>query len=222
MEGTAEDESTCGMISFSARHLFKVVKEMNGKGWVCDIAASFLEIHNEDLHDLLSKDSENDKKLEIKHDKKLRKTWVANITSVQLDNHEHVTRLIKHTSENRSSERSAQSHRIFQFHVVGKNSNNRKSIEGHLSLINLAGSERDNCTKETSKKDAVSINSNLVCLSNVITALANHENNVPFHSSKLTYLLQNSLGGNAKALMFATVSPCEEDLKESLKYVILF
>jgi len=176
----------------------------------------FLEIHNDDLHDLLSNDSENDKKLEIKHDEKLRKTWVANVTSVKLDNHEHVTRLIKRASENRSSERSAQSHTIFQFHVMGKNSKNRESIEGHLSLIDLAGSERDNSTKDTSKKDAVSINSNLVCLSNVITALANHEKTVPFRSSKLTYLLQNSLGGNAKVSMFATVSPCEEDLKESL------
>jgi len=90
---------------------------------------------------------------------------------------------------------------------------------GLLNLVDLSGSER--FEQSTANGDTKTITKSLTALTDVICALANKDTQIPYKSSKLTHLLQNSLGGNSKTLMLVNLSPVEKDLNEtlsSLKY----
>jgi kinesin family protein C1 len=213
--GTLDNPASYGIILQSACYIFEVIETLKTE-WAHQITISHLEIHNEILCDLLSTQPEDDKILEIKQDEKLRKTWVANLTTVKVHNTESVASLLRNEKcLNRTD--TSRSHFVFQFHIVGKSLKTQETHEGYLNLISLASSDRDSGTMTNdTKKDAIHINSDLFCLNNVLVALVNHEKNVPYRSSKLTHLLQYSLGGNGKASLLATLSPSEQDFKETI------
>lgn len=89
--------------------------------------------------------------------------------------------------------------------------NTKKSTTGKLSLVDLAGSERADKTGASAErlKEAQNINKSLSALGNVIAALSEGEKFVPYRDNKLTQLMQDSLGGNAKTLMFVNFSPAD-------------
>ncbi len=91
---------------------------------------------------------------------------------------------------------------------------------GFLNFIDLAGSERlgssGSLRDKTLLQEAQSINYSLSCLSNVISALRSKKSHVPFRDSKLTFLLQGSLGGESKTVMIANLSPEAESMPESI------
>lgn len=121
---------------------------------------------------------------------------------------------------------------MFTLRIVGENGVTGEKIDGLLNLIDLAGSERLSQSGSTGDrlKETQAINKSLSSLGDVIAALAAKEAHVPFRNSKLTYLLQNSLGtqsngyycfmcnigGNCKTLMFVNVSPSVGSLQETL------
>ncbi|KAJ3025919.1 UNVERIFIED_CONTAM: hypothetical protein HDU68_006504 [Siphonaria sp. JEL0065] len=117
-----------------------------------------------------------------------------------------------------SNEHSSRSHSVFTLRLTGHNSLTEESCEGVLNLIDLAGSERLSSSGSTGDrlKETQAINKSLSSLGDVIYALGNKEQHVPYRNSKLTYLLQNSLGGNSKTLMFVNVSPNAASMSESL------
>lgn len=92
------------------------------------------------------------------------------------------------------------------------------AVTSKFHLVDLAGSERVNKTKATGErfKEGVKINQGLLCLGNVISALGTGQKTVSFRESKLTRLLQGSLGGNSVTLMIACVSPADYNLDETL------
>ncbi|PHT96910.1 Kinesin KP1 [Capsicum chinense] len=113
--------------------------------------------------------------------------------------------------------RSSRSYSVLTVHVHGEDTSGN-IIHSCLHLVDLAGSERVDKSEVTGDglKEAQHINKSLSCLGDVITALAQKNSHIPYRNSKLTLLLQNSLGGHAKTLMFAHVSPEGDSFGETI------
>jgi len=216
-----------GMIPQAVHQIYSVAESLRKKGWTYSMEGSFLEIYNENINDLLGKPEEMDKKKhEIKHDTQRGKTTVTDLTTVNLDSSATVAHLLDRASGNRSvattkaNERSSRSHAVFILKLAGCNTATGERSEGVLNLIDLAGSERLVHSQSTGDRlrETQAINKSLSCLGDVIYALGNAKEggHVPYRNSKLTYLLQYSLGGNSKTLMFVNVSPLKQHLSETL------
>jgi hypothetical protein len=101
--------------------------------------------------------------------------------------------------------------------VSSFNFSTKKTAVGKLSLVDLAGSERVGKTGATKDrlKEAQSINKSLSALGDVISALSTNQKFIPYRNNKLTMLMQDSLGGNAKTLMFVNISPADYNVDET-------
>ncbi|OIR58820.1 MAG: kinesin-like protein [Amphiamblys sp. WSBS2006] len=210
-----------GMIPRAVHQLFLAAEQAAVRGWAFEIEASFLEIYNESIRDLLS-NSNTEEKHEIKHAG--GNTAVTNLTTAAVGAYPDVIALLAGAARKRSfaatlcNERSSRSHTVFTLKVVGENKETTEKTAGVLNLIDLAGSERLSQSGSVGErlKETQAINKSLSSLGDVISALYSKEGHVPYRNSKLTYLLQNSLGGNSKTLMFANISPEISDMNESL------
>eukprot|EP01080_Neovahlkampfia_damariscottae_P004574 gene4574-7958_t len=210
-----------GMIPRSVEQIFKTAEYMATQGWKYKIVASFLEIYNENIQDLLRKKNSN-LKYDIRHDS--GNTSVTGLEYYEVNEPNEVFSLLKRATKNRSvgstdaNERSSRSHSVFSLQITGVNESSDLKTFGVLNLIDLAGSERLKESKATGDrlKETQNINSSLSCLGDVISALAAKEKHIPFRNSKLTYLLQNYLGEDSKTLMFVNISPKQESLQETL------
>jgi len=228
MEGNTADHSTQGMIPRALEQVFRTSQDLKDKGWQYTMEASFLEIYNETIKDLLGSGDVN-----VKHEIKLVnpnntgsacEVMVTNVKTVIVTSETQVYSLLEKATQNRAvaatqcNERSSRSHSVFRLKLVGENQMTGEKCQGTLNLIDLAGSERlsQSCSTGERLRETKSINKSLSNLGNVIMALANKEQHIPYRNSKLTFLLQNSLGGNSKSLMFVNISPKEESLQESL------
>ncbi|CAI8613940.1 unnamed protein product [Vicia faba] len=196
-----------------------------------DIYVQMVEIYNEQVRDLLAEDKTENKyplpytyyySLEIRscNDDGLslpdaRMLSVKSTTDVMtLMKFGEVNRAVSSTAINN---RSSRSHSVLTVHINGKDITGN-SIRSCLHLIDLAGSERVDKSEVTGDrlKEAQYINKSLSCLGDVITALAQKNSHIPYRNSKLTLLLQDSLGGHAKTLMFAHMSPETDSFGETV------
>ncbi|KAJ3389382.1 kinesin-like nuclear fusion protein [Entophlyctis sp. JEL0112] len=219
-----------GMIPRAVTQIFDTAAALRDKGWTYSFEAWFIEIYNETIRDLLVgatggsvRVTGGKEKYEIRH--VAGKTVVTDVTVVPVTNGKEVTTILKRASSNRavaatnSNEHSSRSHSVFTLRLMGHNSITDESCEGVLNLIDLAGSERLSVSGSVGErlKETQAINKSLSALGDVIYALANKDQqHVPYRNSKLTYLLQNSLGGNSKTLMFVNVSPNPASFNETL------
>ncbi|KAK4211025.1 P-loop containing nucleoside triphosphate hydrolase protein [Rhypophila decipiens] len=216
--------STDGMIPRATHMIYDTITKLKEKSWTYTMEGSFVEVYNEDLNDLLTPAGEGKKKLEIRHDDAKKQTTVLNCKTVALDSADKVEMMLKQAQNNRSvaatkaNERSSRSHSVFILKLVGENSATQERCEGTLNLVDLAGSERLKHSQAEGgrMKETQNINKSLACLGDVIEALGRGSAHIPYRNSKLTHLLQYSLGGNSKTLMFVMVSPLEAHLKETL------
>lgn len=231
MEG-GDDEDTKGMIPRSVEKIFEVKQDMETQGWKYEVSVQFVEIYNEKVRDLLSPaDNQN---LEIKFDQKDNDTRVVGAQVKIVRGPSEVRNLLKLAQKNRvvgrtdSNESSSRSHSVFTLKINGKMGGNTDGSSaqetlGVLNLVDLAGSERVKKSNSQGKTliEASHINSSLFFLRSVIASLSKGEK-VNYRDSKLTQLLQGSLGnGNSKTLMFANISPTQDNLHDT-KFCLQF
>lgn len=239
MEGELDPPERAGLIKRAVDRIFGSIPLMSNKGWGYTITASFVEIYNENLRDLLvgGDGSIQNSKLEIKildarTKKEARKNgvgqvadvFVPNLTAVSVTSASEVKRLLQTANRNRTvaatkcNEFSSRSHSVFRLQLVGCNAVLKQTSQATINLVDLAGSERlDQSQAEGERmRETQCINKSLSCLRTVITSLQKKDSHVPFRDSKLTHLLQSSLGGNCKTLMIVNISPLQDHFSESL------
>jgi len=224
-----------GIIPRSVSKILDQARAMNKQKWNFTLTASFLEIYNEKLNDLLTSmqpSSENmNKKLSIKRDRE-GKSFVDGLTKIPIDvcdaltGMEQLEALMGVAARSRSvastkmNSQSSRSHSVFVLHLNGYNDDSGAIVSGALNLCDLAGSERlDRSGAGTDAKrlkETQSINKSLSCLGDVFNALATGASHIPYRNSKLTYLLQDCLSGDGKALMFVNLSPTTASCGESV------
>ncbi|KAL9691694.1 hypothetical protein QQ045_012120 [Rhodiola kirilowii] len=220
MEGTPENR---GVNYRTLEELFRLSKERHGI-MSYELYVSMLEVYNEKIRDLLVENStEPTKKLEIKQTAEGTQD-VPGLLEAHVCSTDEVWELLKTGSRARSvgstnaNELSSRSHCLLRVTIKGENLVNGQRTKSHLWLVDLAGSERVGKIEVEGErlKESQFINKSLSALGDVISALASKTPHVPYRNSKLTHLLQSSLGGHCKTLMFVQVSPTATDLGETL------
>jgi hypothetical protein len=174
---------------------------------------------------LLGKDHKS--KLDVKEDKE-KGIFVKGLTSVIVKSIPEIEKTMIAGSKNRKTgetsmnKDSSRSHSIFTIYIEtaedGEDGNTKFRV-GKLNLVDLAGSEKQSKTNATGDrlKEAQKINLSLSALGNVISALVDgRSTHIPYRDSKLTRLLQDSLGGNTKTVMIAAISPADYNYDETL------
>ncbi|KAF5454378.1 hypothetical protein F2P56_024049 [Juglans regia] len=218
MEGTEQNR---GVNYRTLEHLFNIAKERS-ETFTYSIAVSVLEVYNEQIRDLLAT-SPASKKLEIKQAPE-GFLHVPGIVEAKVDNIREVWSVLhagsnaRAVGSNNVNEHSSRSHCMLCIMVKAKNLVNGECTKSKLWLVDLAGSERLSKTDVQGErlKEAQNINRSLSALGDVISALATKSSHIPYRNSKLTHLLQDSLGGDSKTLMFVQISPSDKDLGETL------
>ncbi|KAJ0079241.1 hypothetical protein Patl1_22637 [Pistacia atlantica] len=220
MEGTPENR---GVNYRTLEELFHISKDRTGV-MRYELFVSMLEVYNEKIRDLLVENSNQpSKKLEIKHAAEGTQE-VPGLTEARVYTTEEVWELLKSGAKARSvgstnaNELSSRSHCLLRVTVKGENLINGHKTKSHLWLVDLAGSERVGKIEVEGErlKESQFINKSLSALGDVISALASKSGHVPYRNSKLTHMLQSSLGGDCKTLMFVQISPNSGDLGETL------
>ena len=229
MEGASGDK-TKGIIPNAFDHVFRAIETSEDKKFL--VRASFLEIYNEEVRDLLAKNSTN--KLELKENVDTG-VYVKNLTSFVVKGVSEICNVLAVGKKNRTvgttlmNRDSSRSHSIFTIVIecsetVNAESGDSKIRVGKLNLVDLAGSERQSKTGATGErlKEATKINLSLSALGNVISALVDgRSGHIPYRDSKLTRLLQDSLGGNTKTVMVANIGPADynyDEIMSTLRY----
>ena len=217
-----------GIIQRTIQDIFNFIETTSDENTKFIIRCSFLQIYNENISDLLKSDKKN---LQIREDKK-KGIYVDLLSEWAVRSPLDLYALLRRgggtrtTSATYMNDVSSRSHAVFQITVEQMTTDielkdNKAQIKvGKLNLVDLAGSERIRITGTRGQQleESKKINKSLSCLGNVINALTDKKgkNYIPYRDSKLTRLLQDSLGGNCKTTMIATISPSEDAFSESL------
>ena len=215
------DNTMFGVAPRAVIELFEIQKRLKGKIEV-KIRYSMLELYRDHLEDLLLGNNARTK-LTIKKDPR-GIVYVQNLTTEEVTCSDDVEKLMRrghrqrHTAATLMNSESSRSHLLMTFNIDCVNLNTKISTVGKLTLVDLAGSERvgKSGTSGVSQAEGTAINKSLTALGDVIAALTTGSKHIPYRNHPLTMLMSDSLGGNAKTLMFVNISPLVDNVDESL------
>ena len=218
-----------GIVPITCDELFKKV-EKGDSATKYEVWYSMLEIYNEQVRDLLTKDNPKGG-LQVKQNPKLGLFYVKDQKRVAVGSYDEINRRMEEGTKNRTvastqmNATSSRAHTVIKitFNQITKIDGQERKKESEMNLVDLAGSERADSTGATGDrlKEGANINKSLSALGNVISALADLSMGkkkvmVPYRDSVLTKLLRNALGGNSKTIMIAALSPADINYDETL------
>ncbi|KAH7970452.1 hypothetical protein HPB49_007469 [Dermacentor silvarum] len=227
MQGTPRVPQQKGIIPRSFEHVFEAIAAADSSKYL--VHASYLEIYNEDVRDLLAEDTR--KRLDLKEHPD-KGVYVPGLSLVPVHDVASCESVMERGWGNRSvgatlmNADSSRSHSIFTIHLEQMELNARNNIRtGKLNLVDLAGSERQTKTGSTANVNKKSWKHRVDDALNHTIAPKGREHatrvntgskHIPYRDSKLTRLLQDSLGGNTRTLMLACISPADVNYDETL------
>ncbi|KAI4891435.1 hypothetical protein NFI96_022124, partial [Prochilodus magdalenae] len=222
-EFTWEEDPLAGIIP---RTLHQIFEKLTSNGMEFSVKVSLLEIYNEELFDLLSPSPDVTERLQLFDDpRNKRGVIVKGLEEITVHNKNEVYQILERGAAKRKTAStlmnaySSRSHSVFSvtIHMKEITLDGEELVKiGKLNLVDLAGSENIGRSGAVDKRarEAGNINQSLLTLGRVITALVERGPHVPYRESKLTRILQDSLGGRTKTSIIATVSPASINLEE--------
>ncbi|XP_008070735.1 kinesin-like protein KIF27 isoform X2 [Carlito syrichta] len=226
-------EGQKGIIPRAIQEIFQSISEHPSIDF--NVKVSYIEVYKEDLKDLLELETSM-KELHIREDEK-GNTVIVGAKECHVESADEVMSLLemgnaaRHTGTTQMNEHSSRSHAIFTISICQVEKTveaaedgswySHQHIVSKFHFVDLAGSERVTKTGNTGErfKESIQINSGLLALGNVISALGDPRrktSHIPYRDAKITRLLKDSLGGSAKTVMITCVSPSSSDFDESL------
>jgi len=225
MEGNVNEAGQEGIIPRSVAALFAGVAEAD-ESVEFTFKVSYVEIYMEKIRDLLDPNRLKNN-LTVREDKALG-IYIAGVTEEYVTSFDELLHCMQSGAFNRATaatgmnEGSSRSHSVFTITVGQKDMNSATSKNGKLVLVDLAGSEMVRKTGASGQQleEAKTINKSLSALGQVINALTDEkQSHVPYRDSKLTRVLQDSLGGNSKTVLIVAISPSSYNANETLSTI---
>ena len=218
------DFEVVGVIPRVLNDLFNTIEDIKEKepGSKFVVKVSFVEVYNEEIKDLFCSTGVISESLSIREEN--NSIRVVGLSETVVDNSLSTIQLLQKGSNLRMTggtamnEESSRSHAIFTI-ILEQKRVDSEFIRSKFHLVDLAGSERQSKTKAEGirLREGININLGLLALGNVISVLGeDNVKHIPYRESKLTRLLQDSLGGNSHTLMIVCASPATSNMEESL------
>ncbi|CAL9065484.1 kinesin-like protein KIN-14C [Musa acuminata AAA Group] len=223
MTGPDSSSETDWGVNYRALNDLFQISQTRIETFIYEVGVQMVEVYNEQVRDLLANDS-TQKRLGIMTTSLPNGLAVPDASMHTVQSTLDVLELMGIGQTNRAvsatslNERSSRSHSILTVHVQGMDLKTGATLRGSLHLVDLAGSERIERSEVIGErlKEAQHINKSLSALGDVIFALSQKNTHVPYRNSKLTQVLQSSLGGHAKTLMFVHINPDVGSYSETL------
>ncbi|GLD49925.1 kinesin-like protein KIF14 [Lates japonicus] len=226
-----------GVIPRFCRDLFSRLASMENKEVKCHVEMSYFEVYNEKIHDLLvTRDEPNQRRMPLRvREHPVHGPYVAELSTNVVSSYNDIQGWLELGNKQRATaatgmnDKSSRSHSVFTLVMTQtttefvEGEEHDHSITSKINLVDLAGSERCNSAQTSGDRlrEGASINKSLFTLGKVISALSEQALSrkkvfIPYRESVLTWLLRESLGGNSKTAMIATLSPSGSNVEESL------
>lgn len=212
------DDETKGIIPRVIDNLFEIIHS-SPENISYQIKFSIIQIYKEVVYDLLS----GEKDLKVKESPS-KGIYVEGLSEFFIDNIENFLELLELSQSQRIvsgtnlNSQSSRSHTIFMLELTSTNNIKNITKKGIMNLVDLAGTEKISKSGAVGKtlEEGIKINLSLSALGNVIHALTTGESFIPYRDSKLTRILQESLGGNFKTTLLVTCSPHSYHFEETI------
>ncbi|XP_071342044.1 kinesin-like protein KIF14 [Trachinotus anak] len=226
-----------GVIPRFCHELFSRLASMKNEEVKCHVEMSYFEVYNEKIHDLLvTRDEPNQRRMPLRvREHPVHGPYVAELSTNVVSSYSDIEGWLELGNKQRATaatgmnDKSSRSHSVFTLVMTQtktefvEGEEHDHSITSRINLVDLAGSERCNSAQTSGDRlrEGASINKSLLTLGKVISALSEQALSrkkvfIPYRESVLTWLLKESLGGNSKTAMIATLSPAGSNVEESL------
>ncbi|XP_046893111.1 kinesin-like protein KIF14 [Hypomesus transpacificus] len=226
-----------GVIPRFCEGLFSRLSSIQTQEVTCHLEMSYFEVYNEKIHDLLvAMDEQNHKRLPLRvREHPVHGPYVAELSTNVVSSYTDIQGWLELGNKQRATaatgmnDKSSRSHSVFTLVMTQtktefvEEEEHEHRITSRINLVDLAGSERCSSAQTSGDRlrEGASINKSLLTLGKVISALSEQAQTrrkvfTPYRESVLTWLLKESLGGNSKTAMIATLSPAGSNVEESL------